>query len=551
LRVAHAARSAWAWALHPVRTTRKLLPEGLCKRALRALFRLARGVSETGPLPGRLGAAMRLLRRVVRRARGLAFALAIRIRHPVNSYYAALYGLPDGRLKKVLVGGSCRLHNAAARLLCYARDPINFYLLTLYRLPDGSWLRKKLARYSIPVIEMLPLCRHFRHHPHQPFASIALRLPHGWLRRTLLRFPRRARTVEALQRVADGRDVWVFPAPSCPWGYLFQRPHQMARALARLGKTVIYCVDHGCRLAPDAYVRGLHEVEPNLFLFDDGCRWSTIGEIRKPVQVWQYWPHQAAFVRELNSGSRVLYDVVDHVGVFQPYSGLLRDYSRSLRTADTVTITARSLLGDVARERADALLVPNAVCFEEFAQPKRVEWPDLERVRERFETVVTYYGALADWVDFGLVRECARRLASWAFVMVGVGYAGVLERVRPTMPPNVFIWPPVPYGHLPWLLHRSDVAVVPFKVNEITLNVSPVKLFEYMAAGKPVVTTDLPECRQFEPVAVARDAEDFLAQLRLARERSRSPESVARLQACAAAHTWTARAQAVLEAMGR
>ena len=79
--------------------------------------------------------------------------------------------------------------------------------------------------------------------------------------------------------------------------------------------------------------------------------------------------------------------------------------------------------------------------------------------------------------------------------------------------PRVHFLGAKPYAELPRYARFYDVAILPFAVNEITESVSPVKIFEYMAAGKPVVTTGLPECRKYRSCLIADTPDDFVKQL--------------------------------------
>ena len=88
---------------------------------------------------------------------------------------------------------------------------------------------------------------------------------------------------------------------------------------------------------------------------------------------------------------------------------------------------------------------------------------------------------------------------------------------------------------------------IPFVLNEITEATSPVKLFEYMAAGKPIITSDMNECRNYDSVHIYKDAESFTALARLALIERSSEEYTELLKKEATANTWRSRAKAVLE----
>jgi hypothetical protein len=106
---------------------------------------------------------------------------------------------------------------------------------------------------------------------------------------------------------------------------------------------------------------------------------------------------------------------------------------------------------------------------------------------------------------------------------------------------------PRPYATLPGYLRLFDVATIPFRLNRITRATSPLKLYEYFAAGKPVVTTALPECAAFSEVRIVRDAAGFSAALDAARAQGADLAFRARLRAIAHQNSWSQRVQAVEE----
>ncbi len=94
------------------------------------------------------------------------------------------------------------------------------------------------------------------------------------------------------------------------------------------------------------------------------------------------------------------------------------------------------------------------------------------------------------------------------------------------------------------------MAILPFARNEITESVSPVKIFEYMAAGKPVVTTSLPECRKYRSCLIADTPDEFVKQLRRALDLRRDPDYLETLRDEAESNAWIEKARAVYRAVG-
>ena len=149
--------------------------------------------------------------------------------------------------------------------------------------------------------------------------------------------------------------------------------------------------------------------------------------------------------------------------------------------------------------------MPNAVeegRFEREPDPNpALADPTFAGILAKGKPIAGYYGALARWFDYELLRETARLRPDWSFVLIGPDHDGSLARSKLDRLPNVHWLGPRPYLALPGYLHRFDVATIPFAINDITLATSPLKLYEYFAAGRPVISTPMPECAAFAEVS--------------------------------------------------
>ncbi len=103
------------------------------------------------------------------------------------------------------------------------------------------------------------------------------------------------------------------------------------------------------------------------------------------------------------------------------------------------------------------------------------------------------------------------------------------------------------YKNLPAYLQLFDVAMIPFVINNITLATSPLKLYEYFAGGKPVVTTAMPECRAFAEVQIAGDPEEFSRALEIARKHGQDNQFRERLRKLGLENSWASRVKLVLK----
>jgi GT2 family glycosyltransferase/glycosyltransferase involved in cell wall biosynthesis len=355
-----------------------------------------------------------------------------------------------------------------------------------------------------------------------------------------------AQLAHVLDRADRSRGTVVF-LPSIGWGiHLVQRPHHLARVLARRGHLVIFDCSNS-----DDRVDGFREVEPNLFLFRG--KPETLHAIPSPL-LWAF-PYNVPAAEAFPAGAKTVYDWIDDLEVF-PYdrTTLERNHERALASSELVLCVARRLHAQALRVRSDALYVPNGVEYERFAAPApRAQDDALARFLADGDgdprPVAGYYGALARWFDAPLLDAVARENPDWRFVLIGQQLDRSLAREPLLKRANVLWLGPRDYETLPGYLAAFDVATIPFRINPITLSTSPLKLFEYFAAGKPVVTTPMPECEAFAEVEIAADAAAFSSALARARDRGKDPLFGERLRAIARENSWDARIDAVLAAL--
>jgi glycosyltransferase involved in cell wall biosynthesis len=248
-----------------------------------------------------------------------------------------------------------------------------------------------------------------------------------------------------------------------------------------------------------------------------------------------------------------VYDYIDELAVFPGSRKTLEQNHRTLlKTATLVVATAERLWQQVKIHRPDALLCPNGVdyCFirqvvESTSQPPS----DLISLLRPAAPVIGYYGALAEWFDYGLLRRIATARPEYEFVLIGPDYDASLRRSQILSVSNIHWLGVRPYAQLPQYLKYFDVATIPFRLNEITHSTSPVKLFEYMAARKPVVTTAMHESCRYAGVVIAEGVENFARKLDEALQLRTDPEYMCLIDLLAQENTWDVRVQQILEAL--
>jgi glycosyltransferase involved in cell wall biosynthesis len=263
---------------------------------------------------------------------------------------------------------------------------------------------------------------------------------------------------------------------------------------------------------------------------------NAVATVVSPV--WTPWLNVLPF-------RTVLYDCIDELSVHVPrpdLSELYAAWERELvNRATGVVVTAEVLATSVRAMRADVpiALIRNGVDAEWFrsrtvAQPRPSDVPD-------GRPVVGFVGALYGWIDWDLVHRVVTQLDDFWFVFVGPD-DGRDEIGRLAGLPNVRLLGPRPYDRVPIYMQAFDVCWVPFRQDPVGMAANPVKIYEYLALGKPVVTTPVADVESFSGlIHVAGTPEEMAAHLRQAC-RNRDSGTDART-AFALANSWSQRAR--------
>jgi glycosyltransferase involved in cell wall biosynthesis len=207
--------------------------------------------------------------------------------------------------------------------------------------------------------------------------------------------------------------------------------------------------------------------------------------------------------------------------------------------SDVVLVTADQLKETKAACGKPITVVPHGAEFDHFHGPR----PEPPRAMAGIDhPLVGFFGLLAPWIDTELIGEVARANPSLAFVFIGDVQADVEDLRRL---PNVHLLPKVPYADLPAYARQFDVSILPFVVDEMTVNVNPLKLMEYFAVGAPVVSTPLPAVAAHQPHArTAETPDQFSRAIREALWADSAEARAARIE-LARRHSWDSRVEQV------
>jgi glycosyltransferase involved in cell wall biosynthesis len=257
--------------------------------------------------------------------------------------------------------------------------------------------------------------------------------------------------------------------------------------------------------------------------------------------LWFYSPLNEYVAGSLDELLTV-YDIQDEYAGFLGTPEHVGETERSLLgKADLVFTGTYALYEEKKQYNRNMHFVPCGVDVAHFGQARtgnRSLPEDIERVGR---PIIGYFGRICSRMDTDLLASMADSHPEWSIVLIGdvIEHEFCLEKR-----PNVVLLGQKSYAELPQYVQAFDVCMIPFLLNELTLKVNPTKTLEYMAAGKPVVSTAIPDMVRFygNVIGIAHDKEDFIAAVEstLAENRAGASAAVVQGMAIAEGNDWKA-----------
>ena len=353
------------------------------------------------------------------------------------------------------------------------------------------------------------------------------------------------------------------------WSFRFQRPQQIMSQFAAHGHRVFYLSVSKFR---SRYARpkfAVKQITENIFEVEIAARYpldifheviegkdlelalGSLDQLRREFSINEAISYvmipswcQAALETQRQWNWRVVYDCMDE---WENFPGIkpasLEAETRLVEQCDLLVVTAQRLLEKWQSRTKPTVLARNAADYEFYAsrcQPNAL-------LADAKHPIIGYFGAIADWFDVDLLADAAEQRPNYTFVLLGGVFETDVSRLQAL--PNVKLLGQQPYETMPQYLHHFDVCTIPFKINPITEATDPVKLYEYLSGGKPVVATKMAELEHYrDQVYLAENRDDFVAKLDAALAEN-DPQLPEQRRALARQHTWKNRYDQIAEAL--
>ena len=295
--------------------------------------------------------------------------------------------------------------------------------------------------------------------------------------------------------------VIIYP-PTIDWNYMRQRPQQIMEQFSLNGFEVFYCNKTQSK-------QGLYtSINPNLKLVHDSADFVAnvvplLKKQGKKIILWVSWSKLHLFLDSYSSDF-IIYDYLDDFAAWEPYMKPMVEKS------DIVITTARILMDRIIRDypHKPSFMVPNGCDLNHFRR-NILAAPD--DISGHNGPVITYSGAWANWINRNLVEKIALTYKDSLIAVIGTEF-GVSV---PKHIPNLKYLGYKSYDELPHYLQNSALCIIPFSINPITVATNPIKMYEYLAAGTPVVSTDIPEARNIPGVYIGMNEDSFIENIGL------------------------------------
>jgi glycosyltransferase involved in cell wall biosynthesis len=274
---------------------------------------------------------------------------------------------------------------------------------------------------------------------------------------------------------------------------------------------------------------------------------KTVG-FENPV-LWIILPHYSSLVDTVRRKGVVYYVVDEYSSMPDVDADRIREMERHvLDHADVVFTISEELTRAKSQVNPNTYFSNHGVDTAHFNRAHSEDLPRPSELGSMPAPVIGFFGLIEDWLDLELIEHLASRRPRYSFVLIG---RVASDTARLKKHKNVFFLGQKKYEDIPAYLKYFDVCLIPFKLNEVIINSNPLKLKEYLAGGKPVVSVGIGEVRKYGDLVYIGDTYDeYLACVDRALEED-SPERARQRVRAMESESWPARVDVICDRVSK
>lgn len=350
---------------------------------------------------------------------------------------------------------------------------------------------------------------------------------------------------------------------------LFQRPQHIANNLSNQKCLMFYEVTKFTDK-----VSTIKKQKENLYLVNLNNKplkkmlFQFLQQINIPKYIQIYSTDWEMSLNELKNyiyqGYKIIYEYIDDlspilsgtkdlpVNIKEKYEYVLKDKENVF-----VIVTADELKNDILNKRGNEKLIfaCNGVDYDHFQEiDNDFEYKGkFKYILNEKKPIIGYYGAMASWFDYDMIKHLAKNRPQYNIVLIGARYDDSIDKSGIEQYKNVYFIGSVEYNVLQNYASKFNVCTIPFLINDITKATSPLKLFEYMALSKPIVTTAMNECKKYRSVMIANNKEEFveLVDKAINIDKSNDGKYLKLLRKEAQENTWEGKTEKIVQELKR
>ncbi len=339
---------------------------------------------------------------------------------------------------------------------------------------------------------------------------------------------------------------------------LFQRPQHIAYNLSKKKCLVLYEVT-----TMTDKVKTIKKINDNLYLVNFNNKYYSdlllkeLSEAKKTKYLEFYstdWTLSLKTVKEYKENNyKIIYEYIDDIsseiaGTKNIPKNIIDKYNYAVNNKDVfIVCSADTLYNDILQKRGNENLVltSNGVDYNFFKKYEKYNLEsNYEKIIHNGKINICYYGALAKWFDYDLIKEIDKT-NKYNIIIFGIKYDESYDKnIKKSS--NIYFLGSKKYEYLKYYAKKVDILIIPFLINDVTKSTSPVKIFEYMALGKPIVTTNMNECKKHKSVLIGTNHKEFLKKLEEAYKLKNDKEYVKLLDKEAKANDWSIKANDII-----